>query len=241
MRIFIFCHILLYGISIAQSPEYINGMQDLLNRVDNPTGKPRGYPFHKIRGPKCLNSKIGVVGAGPSGVHMAWMLKKRGFHDVTILERNNYLGGKSKTLLFRGTHHLISTAFWNIDYEDTLVPLLQEFGLDQFGINPAGAWFPQNSAASTPTAIFNEIIEFLVQNFGATDINSALDLLLAAAERYTDLHQKWFGNYDFELMPRPHPYILHELRGSVRDVLLRHQLGPLIPFFALTFQINGYR
>ncbi|GMH80711.1 hypothetical protein TL16_g08665 [Triparma laevis f. inornata] len=44
------------------------------------------------------NSKIAIVGAGPSGLGMAHELSKIGYSDITILEKSNRVGGKSLTL-----------------------------------------------------------------------------------------------------------------------------------------------
>ena len=48
-----------------------------------------------------MTQRIIVVGAGVSGIAAAVELKHRGF-DVTLLESNNYLGGKAKTLTKNG-------------------------------------------------------------------------------------------------------------------------------------------
>lgn len=48
-----------------------------------------------------LDARIVVVGAGPSGLHMAFMLKKKGYRNITILEKTDRVGGKSYTLYFK--------------------------------------------------------------------------------------------------------------------------------------------
>ena len=60
-----------------------------------------GTPFPKIPGPKCKDAKIGIVGAGPGGISMAYKMKKRGFTDVTILERTNRIGGNARNFELR--------------------------------------------------------------------------------------------------------------------------------------------
>lgn len=91
---------------------------------------PKGVPFKSIRGPKDKHAKIGVVGAGPSGVHMAYSLKKRGFHHVTILEKSNRIGGKSNTMRVRGTNQGLTTLFFGVNqYNSTMIPLFKKFGL----------------------------------------------------------------------------------------------------------------
>ena len=55
----------------------------------------KGIPFPHVPGLRGCSDRIGVVGAGPSGIHMAYLLKERGFQNVDIVERNNRIGGKS--------------------------------------------------------------------------------------------------------------------------------------------------
>lgn len=47
------------------------------------------------------SARIAIIGAGPAGIHMASSLKKRGYYDVTVLERTQRVGGKSMSL-YRG-------------------------------------------------------------------------------------------------------------------------------------------
>ena len=69
---------------------------------------------------------------------MAYMLKQKGFKHVTILEKSNELGGKSQTLRYRGTDQALSTIFFTqATYQNTLIPLLQKFGLFEGNTVPA--------------------------------------------------------------------------------------------------------
>ena len=89
---------------------------------------PKGEDFKKIKGPR-KTDRIGIVGAGPAGVHMAFLLKEKGFLDVTIIEKSNRIGGKADFLPVRGTKQETGVvALWNNDFNDTLVPLLEKFG-----------------------------------------------------------------------------------------------------------------
>ena len=69
---------------------------------------------------------------------MAYSLKKLGFTDVTILERTNRIGRKAEHFQYRGTKHPLSVVFWTNDYRNTLVPLLEEFGLLKDGSKGGG-------------------------------------------------------------------------------------------------------
>ncbi|CAE8714947.1 unnamed protein product [Polarella glacialis] len=42
------------------------------------------------------NKAVVIIGGGPSGVHMASQLAKRGYTNVTLLEASADLGGKSR-------------------------------------------------------------------------------------------------------------------------------------------------
>ena len=75
------------------------------------------------------------MGAGPSGVHMAYLLKQKGFKDVTILEKSNRIGGKGEHFQYRNFKHPLSIVLWTSDYKDTLVPLLEKFGFLKNGSN----------------------------------------------------------------------------------------------------------
>ena len=88
-----------------------------------------GIPFQPISGPQNKNARIGIVGAGAAGVHMAYLLKKDGYTDVTILEKSRRIGGKADFVEARHTKNPVSATFWfTSGYKDTLIPLLDEFG-----------------------------------------------------------------------------------------------------------------
>ena len=45
---------------------------------------------------KNIKKKIAIIGAGISGLYLAWKTSKK--FDVTIYEKNNYFGGHSNTV-----------------------------------------------------------------------------------------------------------------------------------------------
>jgi predicted NAD/FAD-dependent oxidoreductase len=55
--------------------------------------------------------RIGIVGAGPGGLSLAKLLTERGFADVTVLERNARVGGKSSTFHHEGIGHEMGTCY----------------------------------------------------------------------------------------------------------------------------------
>ena len=85
---------------------------------------------------------------------MAYLLKEKGFSDVTIIEKSNRIGGKANFLPVRGTKQQVSVVLWLNDYNDTLVPLLRKFNfLDNFSnssvsMTEAVVWTEDNPTVS---------------------------------------------------------------------------------------------
>ena len=48
--------------------------------------------------------KIAVIGSGIAGLSAAWLLNKN--HDVTVFEKQEWLGGHSNTIVFSKTVHI---------------------------------------------------------------------------------------------------------------------------------------
>ena len=65
---------------------------------------------------------------------MAYLLKQKGFTDVTILEKSNRVGGMVEHVDLRGTR--ITFHIWNDRYyQKTLIPLLKKFGFASDFVN----------------------------------------------------------------------------------------------------------
>ncbi|MFN7454478.1 MAG: FAD-dependent oxidoreductase [Pseudobdellovibrionaceae bacterium] len=52
--------------------------------------------------PAFAGRRIGVIGAGPSGLSAAYFLKQKGYNNVTVLEKNGRVGGKCHTVVYKG-------------------------------------------------------------------------------------------------------------------------------------------
>ena len=173
-------------------------IQELIQKVES-SGEPKGTPFEKINGP-CKSSKIAIIGAGPSGVHMAYSLKMKGFKDVTILERSDRIGGKGENFQYRSIHHFLSLAFWTSDYKDDLVPLLKKSDFLDFGANDQTDtfyyWKDNNRAIPISTAT-QYTISWIIENLGISDPSQANERVLQDLEKYINLHHHYFGKYEF--------------------------------------------
>lgn len=76
--------------------------------------------------------RIAVVGAGVAGIVSAWLLQRR--HDVTLLERNDYVGGHTNTVVLdSGPDEGLAVDTGFIVLNDRTYPLLTRF-LEQMDV-----------------------------------------------------------------------------------------------------------
>nr|XP_034329538.1 uncharacterized protein LOC105335871 isoform X3 [Crassostrea gigas] len=182
----------------------------------------QGYP--RIKGPKSVHDRIAIIGAGPSGLHMAYELKKRGFRNIVIFESRDEVGGKTTSRLYRNVWVDLGTVGLTESYDKT-VDLLEKFntGFEVRPTLPGATWL--NRKEYRPTT---------------ETIPVPIERIQQASQRYTVLHQCFFGTYDSELMPRPSPEILRKIHGSIEEFLLRYNLTDLQPIFYTAITLNGY-
>ncbi|XP_061179496.1 uncharacterized protein LOC133188130 [Saccostrea echinata] len=190
-----------------------------------------GYPA--ISGPKSRNDRIAIVGAGIGGVHMASLLKARGFKNVKIFEQRGEIGGKSYSRFYRGVWNEFGTIFLT-DIYDQVAKLIERYTPSFRLVSKA------ESTVTVNDYEFTTWRELLIQNTGEKTPEAALRSLQDAVERYDRIHRCLFGNYSFELMPRPTPEVLHQIRGTVQDFLQRNDLMLLAPIFRTFLTTDGY-
>jgi oxygen-dependent protoporphyrinogen oxidase len=75
-----------------------------------------------------LTAPIAVIGAGPSGLTAALTLKRLGYTNVTVFERENRVGGKVNTLNSNGLSAELGAVFASPDYR-VVLRLAQERGI----------------------------------------------------------------------------------------------------------------
>ena len=72
--------------------------------------------------------RIGIVGAGAGGLSLARLLTDRGFTDVTVLEREERVGGKAWTVHHQGIGHELGACYSTYGY--TIVRRwMEEYGI----------------------------------------------------------------------------------------------------------------
>eukprot|EP00794_Sanderia_malayensis_P011741 gene11741-12962_t len=169
---------------------------------------------------------------------MAYMLKKKGFTDVTILEKERRAGGKSYTLHYRGAPQEMGTCYLAPDYEENIIALMREFTSEQLVHLPsASIWVDK---FKMPLTYQQYVGGESMRNFNTTNPIQAFKMLVGAMMKYNKLHQRLFGNYTGELMPRPSEAVLHEIRGTFMDFLKRNGLTSLQPIFLACHTMQGY-
>ncbi|MBQ4902038.1 FAD-dependent oxidoreductase [Paenibacillus sp. Marseille-P2973] len=78
------------------------------------------------------DERIGIVGAGISGVTLAHELAKKGYSHVTIMEKEDRVGGKCHSIEYKGKTYEMGALIGLPSYKMTM-ELMKEFGLKESG------------------------------------------------------------------------------------------------------------
>jgi protoporphyrinogen oxidase len=65
-------------------------------------GKSIDDKFSKLHPSFPVDTRIGIVGAGPSGLSAAYALAKLGYHNVTVFERCHNVSGMCESIDIEG-------------------------------------------------------------------------------------------------------------------------------------------
>ena len=182
----------------------------------------------EIPGPRTLRDRIAIVGAGPSGIHMALALKQRGFKDVTILEKTRFVGGKSWTIKHRGAANEMGTCYLQPDYQETIIPLIKKYlPVDDLVDLPLSSiWLNRNQSGNcaenqslfkTPASEFSEYaFKFGAEHLKTTNKQLIGKTFFDAINKYISEHKRIFGDYEGEIMPEPDQMV--RLRFSTNEL-----------------------
>lgn len=208
------------------------------------------------------HERVCIVGGGSSGVHMGWLLKRRGFGNTVLFEQNDRLGGDIWTRfdLSSNPHDTVTrelgAAFLSPDYDEVRA-LLRRFNQSEQPISstdemrfhtrlPAQSDFdaedgaggvPQDRAVS-PAAWSDA---WLAHITGSDDTEANNALVDQALDRYYALHESIFGDYGRNRFP-PEPETeaqLFAIRGTGWDFLQRNHLEVLEPMFYQFYDLQG--
>ncbi|XP_066913754.1 uncharacterized protein [Clytia hemisphaerica] len=191
-----------------------------------------------VKGPKSLHDKICIVGAGPSGIHMALSLKERGFTNIVILEKNSFVGGKSWTINHRGVAHEMGSVYLAPDYEDNVIPLVNKYMPNDLVILPPSAVWMDDLPGPIPYEQY--LIGYAMKFFGTNDIRVAGGKLGQTIVQYIAKHNEIFGAYEGDLMPEPTPDNKVKIQGTFVDFLSRNNMLAMQCILYASSSVQGY-
>ena len=87
-------------------------------------------------------ARIGVIGAGVSGLTVAYYLKEAGYANVTVLEKERRVGGKCCSVEIEGRAYEMGAVFGTRDYTTTL-ELMKAVGLESGPIGNSACYDAQ--------------------------------------------------------------------------------------------------
>lgn len=157
---------------------------------------------YKIPGPRRLTDKIGIVGAGPAGIHMALLLKRKGFKNIEILEKTSRIGGKSQSISYRGAIHEMGTVYISPDYTSIHELLKTYMPNDKIPFPPASIWKDNLDLPVEFNRYAGEYVMKEVLFRKATKMEVVMEIMKAITI-YENLHQQILGTYEGEMMPEP--------------------------------------
>jgi len=207
--------------------------------------------------------RVAIVGAGPSGLHMAHVLKKKlGIKDITILERSDRFGGKTVTIDDQtnpGVVHELGTCYMHPAYFAVRAYMqeLKEMILAKGQQPPEGfaeevepITYSIEAAGKANCSLDDWIISNLKQitpRFSGVNLlrivlpkaDAALELYIAKA-KYNRLHNEIFGVYDFSMPPQLSQEKMARLDMSFGQFLEEHGLTAMNPILAYGNTAQGY-
>lgn len=168
---------------------------------------------------------VAIVGGGAAGLSAGWFLRKRGYHHVTVFEVADRIGGKCKSLTYKGRSFDLGANYITSSYTQVR-RLARELGLEMFTERGGHAMNPDTGVLSSLVA--------------ATTARDGLIAVAWAAARYL-FHR-------FRLRRSLAPYApgfvaasrSPELCMPFDDWLKNHGLQALEPVFDIPITLMGY-
>ncbi|XP_069114655.1 uncharacterized protein [Argopecten irradians] len=193
----------------------------------------------KIPGPKSLSDKIAIVGGGPSGIHMAYKLKKAGFKNVVVFEQSDEVGGKSRTIYHRGVPHEFGTCYGHPDYEE-IYDLVRELDAGEILPMPAPDMWVDSPKGKVPLST-SQYYGLEARRLKPDLANGTeLAFFMSAIRKYVGLHRQFFGEYEGMLMPRPSRQVLAATNMTFLEFLRRNDIEILKALFLPAATMQGY-
>ena len=184
--------------------------------------------------------EIVIIGAGLAGVSMAWLLHRRGFKNIVILEAQERVGGKIYSYEHQGLIHEMGACYTQPAYH-SIHHLLNHFDLNE-RVGVAGRMVYRDDGTKRPFG--DDVIQKVKSSMGKSWKHlpkKAVGIrVVIALQRYKYLHRKLLGHYQGQLPPKPSDGVLRSLAIPFLDWLKTHRLDVLVPIFRLFQSAQGY-
>lgn len=130
------------------------------------------------------DTRICIIGAGASGISTAYYLQKKGYRNVTVLEKRDRVGGKCNSLKYKGKIYELGSQM-GFESNTHLVQLMKEFNVRKIGpVLYRGFFDPEGNPVS-------QIEEYEIEDF-----QKQFYTLPKILSEYEDLRKPGLKNID---------------------------------------------
>ncbi|OIW08663.1 hypothetical protein TanjilG_03339 [Lupinus angustifolius] len=150
--------------------------------------------FSKLHPSFRVNTRIGIVGAGPSGLSAAYALARLGYNNVTVLEKHHTLGGMCESLEIEGKIYDLGGQVIAANSAPVIFHLAKETGsaleeLDSHKlavIDPSTGKFQDIKVADDYVSVMSLTLEIeeKVRNSGRIGVHSVADIASDLTSEY---------------------------------------------------------
>jgi len=197
--------------------------------------------------------RIVIVGGGPAGVHMSAILAAKGYKEVTLLEAEPEVGGKSLTIFDPSQPDVpqeMGTCYMTPMYT-LLREVLKYYDPDNVELEFSGdrevfgTVVPDEEKRKyTEGMSYDDWVNAQAERITCPssfwccpDSCSAIPVNLAFA-KYLALHFEIFGSYTYGLPPKPKDW--SKINMTAAEFLKQNGLEVLEPIFIYSQQVQGY-
>lgn len=193
------------------------------------------------------SSRVAIVGGGPSGILMAKLLHDRGFKDLTLFEKEDRVGGKSKTLLLDSGEKVDLGTIFTFNKYECVELLADQVNITERPVDPdkKTARLVSSEDAKmpnmTPPHFGNENSWYADYTFRKYGILPAeyFENLIANVKDYIDLWSETMGSFEY-MFPDIETVKFDALNQTFLSLLENHKLYALIPRLIVTTSGAGY-
>jgi hypothetical protein len=170
-------------------------------------------------------TRIGIIGAGAAGLTAAHYLKKLGYENITVLEKEGRIGGKCNSLTYQGKSFDLGANYITSSYKQ-VKKLAREYGADMYTEGPLHAFDTTNNQL---TSLLKAVLR-----------NTSFFTLLWQSTRY--IFKRWRLQ---KLLSARHTGFKNiskypELTQPFKQWLKANSLQALEPVFSVPITLMGY-